>query len=291
MFNHNAPPSPSSPFSPHTPGRSNAVASSSYQTIATNTGIQRQQPHYMSPSYHEHVSSASPAILNAAPVPHPEEHHVKVLEVHPIEGAQGTQMTIKCDVNFPPSPPASHSGNSPPDNPASQGRALRVVFGTHPVQTQVMVLNSANVDGGQTCQLNAAVPSWSSTGAATMGRGSKIPVYVQVLDGSHAIVETIWSGDFTYNNMAAGPRREQDCHASGQVVDSIDVSQPTYATNPANPLKRSGEALESHRPSPAHMLHRRVLSNTKFDSPSEVQFAPPPLYTSNPGEYRAVVLT
>lgn len=202
MYN-NAPPSPPSPYSPHTPVP-NAVASTSYQTLAPPSGQQRQpQQQYISPNYYDQVPTASPSMLTLAVLPQVEENHVLIHELQPTDGAQGTQMTIKCDVNFPPSPPPSNSGNSPPENTSSHGRALRVVFGTHPVQTQVMVLNSANGDGGQLCQLNATVPSWSSTGAATMGRGSRIPVYVQVLDGSHAIVETVHSGEFTYSTMGS----------------------------------------------------------------------------------------
>lgn len=53
------------------------------------------------------------------------------------------------------------------------------------------------------CQLNAVVPSWSSTGASAMGRQNTIPVFVQVLDGSHAIIETVTMGDFSYTNTGS----------------------------------------------------------------------------------------
>jgi hypothetical protein len=50
----------------------------------------------------------------------------------------------------------------------------------------------------------------------------------------------------------------------------------------ANPLKRSGDSLESTRSAPSHMLHRRAVSSTKLES--DQQYSAPPTYTPNPGE-------
>jgi len=201
-----APPSPSSPFSPHHP-HPNAVASSSSSSYRHVQVDNHPPSQYISPGfgYYDTMQTASPAPLSAAALPRSDEQHVLVHELSPHEGVQGTQLTIKCDVNFPPTPPASIAGGaSPQRRPRPAGRALRVVFGSHPVQTQVMMLTNRSAEGGQLCQLSAVVPSWSSTGASALGRGNQIPVYVQVLDGNHAIVETIHSGEFTYSAAAKG---------------------------------------------------------------------------------------
>jgi hypothetical protein len=184
-------PNPSTPPSPFGPASSsaNAVASSSQPPI--------QPQRYASSGYYESAPNGSPSML-PAPLPHKEDHHVLIHNMLPNEGVQGTSVKIKCDVTFPPSPPPSTLGPESETKPQTHGRALRVVFGSHPVQTQVSVLGGANQNGGQLCELLATVPSWSTTGAASMGRGSKIPVYVQVLDGAHAIIETVHSGEFTF---------------------------------------------------------------------------------------------
>ena len=195
------PPSPTSPFNPSTPG------TSLYHTrVPSNQSSSRP---YMSPSLAAQIDSlaaASPALLQSGILPSSDDQHVTVHEFAPQEGAQGTQLTIKCDVKIPPTPPPSrHGPASPEETLHSHGRALRVVFGTHPVQTQVLVLNNQRLMGaGQMCQLNAIVPTWSSTGAGSIGRANRIPIYVQVLDGSHAIVETVPLGEFTYTNT--GPK-------------------------------------------------------------------------------------
>lgn len=56
----------------------------------------------------------------------------------------------------------------------------------------------------------------------------------------------------------------------------------TYS--PANSLKRTGEALESHRPSPNEYLHQRVFSNgPNVPSPEMHQYAQlPPTYQPSP---------
>lgn len=113
------------------------------------------------------------------------------------------QLTVKCDV-FPPTPPPSNSEGSPPipsPAPPSRGKALRVVFGQHPVQTAVnLLMTEAGIGPGQLCQLTAIVPSWSTTGAAAVGRSNRVPVYVQVLAETHAIVETVMMGEFAYTS-------------------------------------------------------------------------------------------
>ena len=160
-------------------------------------------------AYESIPQTASPAMLTPL-LPNSEDHHVVIHELTPHEGSQGTHLIIKCDVDFP-TPPPSVANGSPNGGSRSAGRALRVVFGSHPVQTQVMMLSGRMPGRGQMCQLSAVVPSWSSTGASAMGRGSVIPIYVQVLDGAHAIVETIHSGEFTY--YSTGPKGEPSFRA------------------------------------------------------------------------------
>lgn len=213
--------SPSANYSPHTPTAANRGASSSnyqLQTVVPSSSRALHQQQYMSPSLPSHFDAltteppalSQPSMMqsNSAPLEEATHQHVTIYEHGPSEGCQGTTLTIKCDVNFPPSSPDDTS-RSPGHQASSSGRALRVVFGQHPVQTQVMVLSNQSTasNGGQMCQLNAVVPSWSSTGASAMGRQNTIPVFVQVLDGSHAIIETVTMGDFSYTNT--GSRGEQ----------------------------------------------------------------------------------
>ena len=156
------------------------------------------------------------------------EQHVTVQEYGPSEGTQGTQIIVKCQVHFPSTPPssndtspqgASHSvrfggGNSGPsyDGSAgtsaassSKGRAMRLVFGQHPVQTKVHLMTNSNTSNvtmaGQLCQLSATVPPWSVTGNGIKGRSNKVPIYVQVLAGGSNILETVPLGDFTYASL------------------------------------------------------------------------------------------
>ncbi|WWD16017.1 hypothetical protein CI109_100442 [Kwoniella shandongensis] len=250
MDSFGLPPSPSSQFSPDTPNTSAPYASTVGSTLL-------QSRPYMSPhlsGQFNDLSTQSPAILHGQPRPGPSnvsESHVAVHEWGPDEGTQGTQLTVKCDVNFPSSTPSSiNDGSSPDPSPRMSGKALRVVFGQHPVQTAVhLLMNSSQMGGGQLCQLSATVPSWSTTGAGGMGGGNRVQVFVQVLAENHAIIESVPLGDFVYNN--GGPR--------------------------GNPLKRGGDTMESSRPSP-HALHRRVISTSSaaYGTPEMQQYATMP---------------
>lgn len=287
-----APPeSPTSPFLPHTLHHAGSgSSSSSYRPMGSS--YSSNHGHYLPSStagydtkpqisslgtYGSIPQAASPSMLTTSLLPTPDEQHVVIHESIPHEGGQGTHISIKCDVNFP-TPPPSVAG-SPTNGPRSAGRALRVVFGNHPVQTQVMMLSGRMAGRGQMCQLSAVVPSWSSTGASGMGRGSIIPIYVQVLDGTHAIVETIHSGEFTY--LSTGPK--------GEYGKSLAPPRLTpgpqyvgYGPGATNALKRGGDSLESNRPSPSQYLHRRVLSHGNFEPPDYSQMAPPS-YSPVPG--------
>ncbi|KAL7424110.1 hypothetical protein Q5752_001695 [Cryptotrichosporon argae] len=187
------------------------------------------------------------ASTSTAPPPPPVQH-VNVHEYFPQEGAQGTQLNIKCDIDYPPGPTAS-------------SRAVRVVFGSYPVPTKVTPLSVRGTE--QHCQLNVTVPSWSSTGEHAPG-ASSVPVYIQVLDGNHAIIDAVLLGEFHYVNVQRA------------------VMPRSYSPNP---LKRGGESLESHRPSPS-LGNRRVVSADGYvvnDSPNtwgngNTGFAPPPVF-------------
>ncbi|KAK8869715.1 hypothetical protein IAR55_000283 [Kwoniella newhampshirensis] len=232
MDSFGLPPSPSSQFSPDTPSTSAPYATS------VGSAMLQSRP-YMSPhlsGQFNELSTHSPAMLQSRPGPSSMvESHVVVHEWGPNEGAQGTQISVKCDVNFPSSTPSSiNDGSSPDPSPRMSGKALRVVFGQHPVQTAVhLLMTPGQMGAGQMCQLSATVPSWSTTGAAGMGGGNRVQVFVQVLAENHAIVESVPLGDFIYGN---GPVR-------------------------GNSLKRGGDSLESSRPSP-HAVHRRVISTS-----------------------------
>jgi hypothetical protein len=126
------------------------------------------------------------------------DQHLCVHEWAPSDGAQGTPVTVKCDINYPASP-----NGSQPATPLNQGKALRIVFGTHPVQTSVQLLStSSQLSTGQTCLLTAIAPSLSSTGL--MGKTNRVNLYVQVLNEQHAIVESVQLGEFMYNMPQRG---------------------------------------------------------------------------------------
>ena len=228
-----APASPPSPYPSSSPGPS---ASNSYHP---SSGIVPNRP-YMSPYLSQHfdaLSTSSPALLQNDMLPMLEDQHVIVHEFGPQEGTQGTQLIIRCDINLPSTPPASNAeGSSPLPSPvaSSQGRALRVVFGQHPVQTAVHILMAqARIGPGQLCQLTAVVPSWTSTRAAAIGRSNRVPVYVQVLAENHAIVETVMLGEFAYT--ATGPRGElSNLRASVADTDCDQVFPTTTSRQPTH---------------------------------------------------------
>jgi len=185
------PPSPSSPYIPSSP--------TVYPQASTSA---LRPPTYMSPhltQQFEGMSTTSPHIGTIPNLPDTDHTTLTVHEVSPREGTQGVQMTIDCDVDFPQSPQSSTVDESP-GRPS--GKALRVVFGAHPVQTSVHVLDHIGRSGpGQFCRLTATVPSWTNTG--TGGRSNKVAIYIQVLAESHAIMETVPMGEFTYTAMSS----------------------------------------------------------------------------------------
>lgn len=199
---YNVPPSP--PADDYV--SSDSAGPSTFHTQSQHI-VRTTAPPYMSPHLSHQfdtLTTASPVLLSQPVVPSstPSERWVTCLEYSSQEGPPGTMIDIRCEVNFPPSPPNS------PNHPGgvSRGRALRVVFGIHPVQTAVQTYTDQNrVTDGQLCQLTATVPNWSSTGATPSGQGFRVTVAVQVM-ADQLVVDHIPIGDFTYTGM--GPRGE-----------------------------------------------------------------------------------
>jgi hypothetical protein len=258
------PPSPPSPYITSSP----TLSRKAHVTSSMIPPLPYDSPH-LSHQF-ESLGTTSPAFMQPPilsnpidPTSPPLAHqHIASHEFTPREGSPGTQIVVKCDVIFPPTPPLAHlDGSTSEDTSPSQGKALRVVFGSHPVQTAVHVLMSTGRSGaGQFCQLTATVPSWSSVGLT--GRNNSVAVYVQVLAETHAIVETIFLGDFYYTASSA-----RGMISSLFLLTLLVMNHPQFAST-SKPLKRSGEVLESNRPSPNEFLHRRVLSNgPRLESP------------------------
>lgn len=136
-----------------------------------------------------------PTTTTGATSDRPSDQHVYVHEWTPSDGVQGTPVTVRCDINYPPT--STSSDPLEPPAPLNQGKALRVVFGSHPVQTSVQLLPpSGQSTGGQTCLLTAIAPSLLSTGVTN--KSNRVYVYLQVLDEHHTIVESIQLGEFIY---------------------------------------------------------------------------------------------
>ena len=153
---------------------------------------------------------------------------------------------------------------------------MRLVFGSHPVPTKVHIL-SQSISGGQICQLSANVPAWQSTGTVgAMERSNRVPLHLQVLAGGSTIMETVLVGEYTYTSINSKGRSQTVSKRQGSFRSGADlVAGPVFTnyTPSGNPLKRAGEAIESHRPSPNQFLHRRALSNgIKLESPELQQY-------------------
>ncbi|WRT67256.1 uncharacterized protein IL334_004223 [Kwoniella shivajii] len=258
MDSFGMPPSPtaSSSFSSHDPNPIPTSVSNSH-TAAYNTNNPTAgssfypSKSYMSPQITHQFDNLSTSTPGLMPLAGPSTNHrsINVLGWGPREGAQGTQVVIKADVDLPSTtPPPNSNGNSPNPSPQSKStRALRVVFNSHPVHTAVSTLDqSDDSSNGQLYSLVATVPSFTT---ATTGYGNRVPVTVEVLSGEHAITASAPVGDFAYTNAASR----------------------------GNPLKRGGDNLESARPSP-HQVHRRVMSTNSatYSTPEIQQYATMP---------------
>ena len=196
---------PSSP-SPYSPSPI-ASGSKPYEQPMGNSMFPVRQ--YLSPQlahHFDHLTTTSPALLQGI-LPLVEEPHVTIHEYGPHDGPPGTSVIILCDVNFPSTPPPSNGeSSSPVVSPVirSANKALRVVFGQYPVQTAVQsIMEPARSGAGQLCRLTATVPVLPNKGVAAIGRAGRVPMYVQVLSETHAVIDTICVGDFIYTTTGS----------------------------------------------------------------------------------------
>lgn len=176
-------------------------------------------PHIAAPF--EHLALAgSPASTSS-------DYRVHPYECSPLEGGQGSVLSVKCEVNFPPTPPTStfDGSNSGQLSGMPPGRAMRLVMGSFPVPTAVQVVpeQRTHSPGSQFCQLSATAPSWGAPGVAQMARGNRVPMYIQVLSETNLVLNSVLVGDFTYNNSASGSRRES--HELGWICILIQTSR------------------------------------------------------------------
>ncbi|RSH94020.1 hypothetical protein EHS25_006674 [Saitozyma podzolica] len=204
-------------------------------------------PHLAAPF--EHLA------LAGTPASTSSEYRVHPYEYSPLEGGQGSVLSVKCEVNFPPSPPTSTfdgsaSGQVPGMPP---GRALRLVMGSYPVPTAVQVVpeQRAHSTGSQFCQLSATAPSWGAPGVAQMARGNRVPMYIQVLSEANIVLNSVLVGDFTYGNSASGSRP--------------GMGYSAYSS-PTTPIKREMDQMGG-RSAPDQAAHRRGVSGGyKYES-------------------------
>lgn len=232
-------------------------------------------PHLAAPF--EHLA------LAGTPASTSSEYRVHPYECSPLEGGQGSVLSVKCEVNFPPSPPTSTFDGSASGQVSGMppGRALRLVMGSYPVPTAVQVVpeQRAHSPGSQFCQLSATAPSWGAPGVAQMARGNRVPMYIQVLSEANLVLNSVLVGDFTYNNSASGSRRESrilgwtciltrisgnrlpcllfayDAHQAGNGPDRRQIGARSSGTSP--------RSVGRVRVRVAGWLSRRAISHTR----------------------------
>jgi hypothetical protein len=135
-----------------------------------------------------------------------------IFEYSPMEGEEGTTVTVKLDAEFPPVLDQDGNVSTSPAN-----KTLRLLFGSTPVQTRVGPNHPRRLaDGGEAydqLMLHGTAPSPQLTGCfpsgATFGRKdggpgnierANVPVYVQVLDPEGNVIETKDVGHFVYES-------------------------------------------------------------------------------------------
>jgi hypothetical protein len=123
-----------------------------------------------------------------------------------MQGSPGGELTVKCELSFPPSPPPSP--HHALEDPSRRDRAVRIVFGTHPLPTTVTQISDPS-SRGQVVHLKVQVPGWPQV--ATSATGNRVPVVIQVLLGGTEIVGSVILGDYAYLSFTSGSRGRSAC--------------------------------------------------------------------------------
>lgn len=181
-----------------------------------SVGSNAPQRTYMSPAAPAPAQAPPSYDLPAAPPPPPLEttpaptpapafssDQISVHETTVMQGSPGGEFTVKCELCFPPSPAESPSQSA--DGAPARDRAVRIVFGQHPLPTTVTQIQDP-LTSGQMVHLKVQVPGWSLV--ATAASGNRVPVSIQVLLGGVEIVGSVALGDYSYLSFSSGSRGE-----------------------------------------------------------------------------------
>lgn len=196
------------------------------------------------------ISMPLPTPLPPA-APYASDHKITIHSTTSMQGSPGAEFTVKCDLSFPESAPSSPSLRG--EASSRRNRAIRIVFGSHPLPTTVTQLHDPS--GLQLVHLKAQVPGW--TLVATSASGNRVPVSVQVLLDGQEVVGSVLLGDYAYLSFTSGSRGElarvqaiTGLIAAGADHQSQTMAEGTIADQliiPLNVLERRSRATVHHR--------------------------------------------
>ncbi|KAJ9092389.1 hypothetical protein QFC21_006891 [Naganishia friedmannii] len=171
-----------------------------------------------------------------------EHGMIQVLSMSHTYGNEGCPLSVRVNVNFPPSPAPSPETDGPA--PDTGNKTLRIRIGPLPISTKLGDVSPLKtLNGGERYEnlvMSAEVPSLLALMGQKVVEGNvSFEVYVEVLDARGNILDSKMAGTFMYT--------------SGVVTSVYDpgLSAPQS-------LKRPGEPLYIDRVSPSAPLGRRM---------------------------------
>ncbi|KAJ9091889.1 hypothetical protein QFC19_008915 [Naganishia cerealis] len=160
-------------------------------------------------------------------------------------GNEGCPLSVRVNVDFPPSPAPSPETGGPPQDTGN--KTLRIRIGQLPISTKLGDVSPMKTSNGgeryENLVMSAEVPSLLALMGQKMVDGNvTFEVYVEVLDARGNILDSKMAGTFMFT--------------SGGGTSAYDPG-----LSAANPLKRSGEPLYVDRVSPSASMRRMPYDN------------------------------